>query len=140
MRIIEVITIIIYGIVGVISLLMAFKNIFAKSYLPFQEEAASIVWIKIDHRLRSVILGLMRISGLGFLVTAMLLLSFPIVNYFIQNEFIKYSIPVISFIFCIGLCLVNYKLYKQTNSKTPWKGSLFAMFAIIIGLILSVLQ
>jgi len=49
MRIIEVITIIIYGIVGVISLLMAFKNIFAKSYLPFQEEAASIVWIKIDH-------------------------------------------------------------------------------------------
>jgi len=31
-------------------------------------------------------------------------------------------------------------LYKQTNSKTPWKGSLFAMIALIVGLILSVLQ
>ena len=140
MRIIEVITIIIYGTVGVISLIMAFKNMFAISYLPFQEEAASLAWVKIDYRLRSVILGLLRISGLGFLVTAMLLLFFPIANYFVQNDFIKYSIPVISFIFCTGLCLVNYKLYKQTNSKTPWKGSLFAMIALIVGLILSVLQ
>ena len=134
------ITIILYGFVGVISLKMAFKNLFSKKYLLFHEKAAEKSWEEIDKRLQYVILAVMRISGLGFLVIALLLIVFPIVNQFIHNEFLKYSIPIIAFVFCSGLFLVNYNLYKQTNSTTPWKGSLFAMIAILTGIILSLLH
>jgi len=140
MRITEMITIILYGFVGVISLKMAFKNLFSKKYLLFHEKAAEKSWEEIDKRLQYVILAVMRISGLGFLVIALLLIVFPIVNQFIHNEFLKYSIPIIAFLFCSGLFLVNYNLYKQTNSTTPWKGSLFAMIAILAGIILSLLH
>ena len=140
MRTIEILTIIIYGFVGVISLIMATKSLFAKKYLVFHEKAAAIEWTEIDKRLQYVILALLRISGLGFLVTALILLVFPIVNYFVQDEFVRYSIPVLAFIFCSGLFIINYSLYKQSKSITPWKGSLFAMIAIIAGIILSVLQ
>jgi len=140
MRITEMITIILYGFVGVISLKMAFKNLFSKKYLLFHEKAAEKSWEEIDKRLQYVILAVMRISGLGFLVIALLLIVFPIVNQFIHNEFLKYSIPIIAFLFCSGLFLVNYNLYKQTNSTTPWKGSLFAMIAILTGIILSLLH
>jgi uncharacterized membrane protein YvlD (DUF360 family) len=119
---------------------MAYKSLFAKKYLVFHEKAASIEWTKIDKRLQYVILTLMRISGLGFLVIALLMLVFPIVNYFIQDEFVRFSIPFLAFIFCSGLFIINYSLYKFTKSMTPWKGSLFAMIAIIAGVILSVLQ
>jgi hypothetical protein len=140
MRIIEILTIVIYGIVGFISLIMAFKNLFAKRYLVFQEKAAAIEWNQVDVRLQYVILALMRISGLGFLVVALLMLVFPIVNYFFQDEFVRYSVPFLAFIFCSGLFLINYSLFRFTKSKTPWKGSLFAIIAIISGLILSVIQ
>jgi len=140
MRIFEILSLVIYGFVGVISLIMATKSLFAKKYLVFHEKAASIEWTQIDKRLQYVILALLKISGLGFLVTALLLLIFPIVNYFVKDEFIRYSIPVLAFIFCSGLFIINFSLYKQSKSMTPWKGSLFALIAIITGIILSVLQ
>jgi hypothetical protein len=140
MRTIEILTIVIYGFVGVISLIMAYKSLFAKKYLAFHEKAAAIEWTQLDKRLQYVILALLKISGLGFLVTALLLLIFPIVNYFRQDEFVRYFIPFLAFIFCSGLFIINYSLYKHTKSITPWKGSLFALVAIIAGVILSVLQ
>ena len=140
MRIFEILSLVIYGFVGVLSLIMATKSLFAKQYLVFHEKAAATEWTEIENRLQNVILALLKISGLGFLVTALLLLIFPIVNYFVQDEFIRYSIPFLAFIFCSGLFIINFSLYKQSKSMTPWKGSLFALIAIITGIILSVLQ
>ncbi|MCX6232300.1 MAG: hypothetical protein NTZ33_12245 [Bacteroidetes bacterium] len=136
----EIITIVIYALVGIISLIMACKCLFSNKFLPFHEIAAAIGWDKMDKPLQSVILALMRVSGLGFLVTALLLLLFPVVNYFVKDDFVKFSIPVLTFVFCSGLFLVNYNLYKQTKAATPWRGSVIAMFGIIIGMILSLLN
>jgi len=140
MRIPEVITIVLYGFVGAVSLKMAFKNLFSKKYLSFHEKAAGRSWEEIDKPLQVVILAVMRISGLGFLMVALLLLIFPVVNQFIHSEFLRYSIPIIAFLFCTGLFLVNYNLYKQTNTNTPWKRSLLAMIAIVAGIIISLLH
>jgi uncharacterized membrane protein HdeD (DUF308 family) len=81
----------------------------------------------------------MRLAGLGFLIIAILLLAFPVINYFIPNDFYKYSIPIVALIFCTGLFAINYSLYKKTKAETPWKGSLYAMVAIIAGIIISAL-
>ena len=140
MRIPEVITIVLYGFVGAVSLKMAFKNLFSKKYLSFHEKAAGRSWEEIDKPLQVVILAVMKISGLGFLMIAILLLIFPVVNQFINSEFLRYSIPIIAFLFCTGLFLVNYNLYKQTNTNTPWKRSLLAMIAIVAGIIISLLH
>jgi len=135
-----VITIVLYGFVGAVSLKMAFKNLFSKKYLSFHEKAAGRSWEEIDKPLQVVILAVMKISGLGFLMIAILLLIFPVVNQFIHSEFLRYSIPIIAFLFCTGLFLVNYNLYKQTNTNTPWKRSLLAMIAIVAGIIISLLH
>ena len=140
MRIPEVSTIVLYGFVGAVSLKMAFKNLFSKKYLSFHEKAAGRSWEEIDKPLQVVILAVMKISGLGFLMIAILLLIFPVVNQFIHSEFLRYSIPIIAFLFCTGLFLVNYNLYKQTNTNTPWKRSLLAMIAIVAGIIISLLH
>jgi hypothetical protein len=135
----EIITIVIYAFVGFISLIMAFKCLSSNKFLSFHEKAAGNGWDKLDLPLQSVILALMRISGLGFLVTALLLLLFPFVNYFKADKFVIFSIPLIALVFCTGLFIVNYKLYKQTKAKTPWKGAIISMFALICGLIISLI-
>ena len=139
MKTTEILSIAIYGIVGCIALNMAFKNLVSKKWIGFYEKAVTTSWDSLENPLKYVILALMRVSGLGFLMVSILLIVFPIVNHFINDTFLRVIIPAISFVFCLGLFLVNYLLHKQTNSRTPWKASLIAMTAIIIGLILSLL-
>ena len=133
----EIFPIGLYFIVGDVCLLMAYKNLFSIQFIPFHEKAAGIAWDKVDIPLQYTILALMRVSGLGFLVIGLLLTIFPIVNYFNADPFVKYAIPVISFLYCTGLFLVNYYLHIQTKAATPWKGSFYVMFIIIAGIVIS---
>jgi hypothetical protein len=139
-ELLKIIPILLYAFVGVISMVMAIKNLFSTRFLPFHEKAANKPWNEIDNSLKQIILSLLRLIGLGFLIISILLLAFPIINYFIPNEFYKYSIPFVAFIYCTGLFIFNYSLYKRTKADTPWKGSLYAMFAIITGMIISILN
>lgn len=136
----KAIPILIYMSVGVISMVMAVKNLFSTKFLTFHEMTANKPWDEIDNPLKLVILSLLRLAGLGFLIIAILLLTTPIMNYFIPNKFYKYSIPFIALIYCTGLFVNNYLLYRKTNAETPWKGSLYAMVAIIAGIIISILS
>lgn len=137
MKITELLSIILYGIVGFIALIMAIKNLVSKRWIVFHEKAAAKSWESLESPMKSVILALMHVSGLGFLVVSLLLLIFPVVNYYKQDILLKFSIPAISFVYCLGLFVANYHLHKQTDSATPWKGSLFSAIAIILGMILS---
>jgi hypothetical protein len=129
-----IISVALYLLVGVICLVMAYKSFSSKKYLPFHEEAAGKAWDTIDKPLQYVILTILRISGLGFLVVGLLLIIFPCINYYRPDTFVKYSIPVIALIYCIGLFLFNYNLYKKTGANTPWIGSIVAMVIISIGI------
>jgi hypothetical protein len=138
-ELIKILSILLYMIVGIISMVMAVKSLFSNKFLLFHERAANKTWDEIDNPLKLVILSLLRLVGLGFLIISILLLVFPIVNYFIPNNFYKYSIPIVALIFTTGLFFMNYSLYKKTKATTPWKGSLYAMLAIIVGFIISLL-
>ena len=133
----QFIPIVLYGILGIVSLVMAFKSLFSIKFISFHEKAAAKSWEDLDNPLQFVILAMMKVSGLGFLVVAILMLVFPVINYFRPDSFIKYAVPATSFVFCTGLFLVNYYLYKRTKAMTPWRGSLAAMLFIVAGIILS---
>lgn len=139
-EIFKTIPIVLYMFVGVISLVMAVKNLFSNKFLPFHEKAANKRWDEIDNPLKLVILTFMRLAGLGFLIISILLLVFPIINYFIPNNFYRYLIPIVALIYCTGLFVINYLLYKKTKANTPWKGSLYAMLAIMVGIIMQKMQ
>jgi hypothetical protein len=135
---ISFIPVFLYFVVGMISLVMAFKCLFSNKLLPFHEKAAGKPWNEIENSLKPVIISMLRISGLGFLIISILLIVFPVVNYVHQNEFCKYSVPGLALLYCTGLFVINYSLYKSTKAETPWKGSLYAMVAIIAGIIVSI--
>ena len=136
-EIFKIVPIGLYFIVGAISLIMAFKSLLSKKFIPFHEAAAGKPWDQVDRPLQFVIIALMRVSGLGFLVVALLLMVFPTVNYFKPDPFVRFAIPSITFLYCAGLFLANYYLYKQSKTSTPWKGALLAMVIIIIGIAIS---
>jgi hypothetical protein len=132
-----IISIVLNVIVGAVCLFMALKQILAKEYLPFHAEAAAKPWKELDSKLQEVILTMMRISGLGFLITALLLLVFPVFNYWERNLFIQYSAPILASIFCLGLFILNFKMYKKTHAKTPWQASIIALCVLLVSIALS---
>jgi hypothetical protein len=133
----KILPLVLYLAIGCISLLMAIKSLFSRKFLPFHEEAYGKNWESIELNLQLVFLALLKISGLGFLVIALLLLSAPVFNYFIPNSYLQYVIPFIAFLFSTGLFLFNYLLYRRTKAKTPWKNSLYVMLVILICICLS---
>jgi hypothetical protein len=136
----DIITIIPVGLylsVSAISFIMAYKSIFSNTFLPFHGQAAGMSWDTIDRSLQFVVIALMRVSGLGFLVIALLLMISPIINYFNSHIFLKYGMPVIALMYCIGLFVINFALYKKTKAPTPWKGSLYAGLIIFTGIVIS---
>jgi hypothetical protein len=134
----KLIPVVLYFIVGMISLAMAFKNLLADKYLPFHEQAAGKSWDAVEEPLKPVILSLLRLSGLGFLIVSVLMVVFPAVNFFIPDAMIKFSVPAIALIYCIGLFVINYLLHIQTKADTPWRGSLYAVFIIVVGIVISI--
>jgi hypothetical protein len=117
---------------------MALKSIFAGSFLPFHEKAANKPWNEIEEPLKNVILSLLRLGGLGFLIISILLIVCTGINFFVQSDIYKYAIPIVALIYCTGLSVNNYVLFKNTKTNTPWKGSLYAALIILAGLILSI--
>lgn len=137
-EVIRIVPVVLFILVGIICGVMAFKNLSSKQYLPFHEQATKKKWTELDSSLQTLILSLMRLIGFGFLIVALLLIVCPVVNYFIPNLFYKFAVPTFALIFCAGLFLTNYQLYRRTGSKTPWKGSIYAMLILIAGMIVSI--
>jgi hypothetical protein len=136
---IKAIPVILYFLVGIISLVMAQKSLFSKGFLPFHEAAVGTSLGKLDQRVQNVILALMRTTGLGFLSVGSLLVVFPVVNYLKPDPVIRLGIPFVCEVYCLGLFLTNYRLHKKSGVETPWKGSLIAVVVIAIGMIISYL-
>lgn len=129
-----------YFLVGLISLVMAFKSLSSTRFLPFHEAASGKSWDTLDKPLQGVVVALLRVGGLGFLVVGLLLLIFPIVNIYLQDRFTMLAVPAITLIYCCGLFWANYHLYKQTGASTPWKGSLAAAGIVCAGIVISILS
>ena len=137
--VIKIIPIIGYLIVGVISLVMAQKSLFSKGFISFHEEAAGTSLEKLDGRVQDVIRALMKTTGLSFLVVGLLLMVFPLINYFRPNAIIGLGIPFVCGIYCFGLFQTNFQLHKKSGVKTPWKASLMSLAIITVGIIISML-
>jgi hypothetical protein len=137
---IRIVPIVLYFLVGIICLIMAKKSILSKKFLPFHEQAVGKFWEEIETSVQQLILTLMKLVGLGFLINAIMLTVFPIIELYFPCVFFRYSIPSIAIIFCIGLSYFNYLLYKRTKAETPWKKSIVATAILIIGVIVSLIN
>ena len=129
--------------VGLVALVMASKSLLGRRLVRFQEEAAQTNWETISLPLRHVIVALMRVAGLGWLVVALLMTVFPVVSLFTRGArvpLLVYGPPAVGLIYCGGLFVVTYNLHRVTKTATPWKGSLIAMTAVALGMLLAVLS
>jgi len=129
-----------YMVVGIVSAVMAFKSLTWRTFLPFHERAAGLPWDSLGAGGQAVVLALMRVSGLGFLVVALLLVVFPVVTYGDQGLFMRFAVPSVALLYCVGLLVINFRLSAKTGVTTPWKGALYAALLLLVGMTMAAIQ
>lgn len=131
----------IYLFAGVIALLMARKSLSSGRLLPFHETASGVDWDSLAPGMRSVLLALLKSTGLGFLVVGMVtvLLSALETRRVLRmgswDPLVVSLGAILPLIFCLGLARINYRLMRETGARTPWKGSLYAAAALLVALL-----
>jgi hypothetical protein len=138
--VLEIASIVLFFIVGIICLVMAYTAMFARRYLPFHEEGAGMKWEEHGPNLQATILTLVNLSGLGFLVVGLMLVVLPILNRFDRSLVLAVSVPILALVFCAGLAYFNYQLHRKTKADTPWQSTLIAMVLIVIAFVLSLFR
>jgi hypothetical protein len=138
--VLQIVSIVLYFIVGVICLSMAYATMFAKRYLPFHEQGAGMKWEEHSPGLQATILTLLRLSGLGFLVVGLMLVVLPIINYFEHSLVLAVSVPTLALVFCAGLAYFNYQFHRMTKADTPWQSTIGAMAFILVAFVLSLFR
>ena len=135
-----IVSITLFFVVGLICFTMAYKNLFGARFLPFHEQASGSRWEDLKTGVQDTILTLLQVSGLGFLVVALLLAVVPVIGYFRHDIVLVILVPAIAIIFCFGLFLFNYRLYRKTKADTPWQASLLALAIVAFSMVLSLLS
>ena len=126
---------VLFGVMGVVALTMAWRGLTAQSLLPFHQAATGRPWTELAPGEQSVATALTRSLGLGFLAAGLALLVACVTDLAHQNV-ATYSLAAIALVFCTGLAVINRRLQLATSAGTPWKQSLYAVVAIIVALAL----
>ena len=84
-----------------------------------------------------MILALLRQSGLGFLLTGLLLFVGAAATLASLGLVAEFAPPLLALVFCSGLYVVNGRLGAATGAATPARESLYACIAICAGLAVS---
>jgi hypothetical protein len=121
---------VLFGLVGVVALMMARRGLTAKSLLPFHQAAAGRPWAELSPGEKSVATALTRALGLGFLAAGLSLLISS-VTAVAHQDVATYALAAIALVFCGGLALINRRLHLDAFVDTPWKQSLYAVAAIV---------
>jgi len=122
---------VLFGLVGVVALTMAWRGLTAKRLLPFHQAATGRPWAELSPGEKSVATALTRALGLGFLTAGLALLTAG-VTALAHQDVATYALAAIALVFCSGLAVINRRLQRDTSIGTPWKGSLYAAVAIVV--------
>ena len=125
--------------IALVSLRMAWKGLFARTWLPFHSAAAETSWDALSPRLRALLLFQVRMVGLGFLVEFLLLAAVPISLFRRPDLLVTLAVFGIGTTFCIGLGVLTRRLHRETGAATPWKACFTAAGLLALAAVLAIL-
>jgi hypothetical protein len=121
-------------LVGLVALSMA-SRLFSRRFVPFHEQAAGTTLDRLDGRLQSVVVALMRVSAAGFLVVGLATTVLPVLVLLGADPALRPVAGGLALVFCALLAWANWRLARETGARTPWIASGLAAGALALGLL-----
>lgn len=135
----KLLSLILYAIVAIASLVFAGLYLFRKKLMPYHLEAIDKKWEDIDPKYRIIFMALFRMTGLGFLMGAFLILSqfYVFWTYDLMRIQVSTLIFTYSMIFWIITFFITSRARKKSQANIPANGCLIAIIITGLGYLLS---
>ena len=122
-----------YATIG--SLFAGIRLLANKTFLSFHQQVAGTLWSDIPEGIRLLILALMRVAGMGALVTAVLSFLNVFPSVFAVNRLLSVLIGGCTAMYWLAVFIITFYVHKRTNANTPFKSSFSVFVVALIGTI-----
>ena len=127
--------------VGISSLFIGGKFLFAKQIFPYHEKIIEISWQELPKNFKNLMITLLKMAGSGIFALGFLNLAFGFIYWKNSLEVQPISILLIADFICwFSIFMITFSTFRKTKVETPWKSSAFILILIIISLILIFLK
>ena len=122
-----------YGAIALVSLIFGIIYLTRRQFMPYHSLALEKPWSEVEPNTQTLILALMRVTGGGFMTTAIaisVLLYFPFAE---GEQWAAYSLFLICFCTSAGSGYATYLVRRHTPGNPPFKLSIMTIALSIIG-------
>ncbi len=122
-----------------LSLLAAFSLIYLlrPEFMPYHASAVGMNWEDVPPAFQTLILGLMKATGGGWLATAVAMAVILFKPFKRGELWARWAVPFIGLTTAVPLLYLTLTIALRTSATTPWLAALIGVLLQISGLILS---
>ena len=126
-----------YAAVG--SFFAGIRLLTSRTFLPFHQQAVGVPWGEIPERVRLLILALMRVAGIGAVLTGALCVLDCFPSIFCIDRHLAVGVGVGTVIYWFVIYSITLYVHRRTNADTPFRASFSVFTASLIGTIIRAL-
>ena len=113
------------------------RYLLSSQIMPYHLQVIGRSWNDLDPRLQMMLLGLLRLGGIGQLSTGIALGILTLLPFRSGQRWAYWAIPVVGFIYCAYITYSASDLHSSTQAATPWKEVMILSLVLVAAYLLT---
>lgn len=125
-----------YGVTGIISVVLGSVYVLRDEFMPYHSQALGQPWESLDTATQTLLLALMDVAGAGWAVTGALVCVLVLFPFRAGERWARWVIPAALIILYAPILFATLEVLASTPASPPWYGNAAALTATTIGILL----
>ena len=125
-------------LVSIALIAFSLRYLLSSQIMPYHLQVIDRSWNDLDARLQMMLLGLLRLGGIGQLSTGITLGILTLIPFRRGQRWAYWAIPIIGFIYGTPIAYGAYALHRSTQAATPWKVVVIILLVLLVAYFLTI--
>jgi len=126
-----------YSLCAVVSAVFAIIYLVRTRFVPYHQEALGLAWEKLEARLQTLLLALMRSAGGALLAASVSMAFLLLIPFRAEQACARYAIPIVGLTAALPAFYANILVRVRTKAHAPTIASAAAVGLLALGIIFS---
>jgi hypothetical protein len=124
-------------LVSIAFIASAFRYLLSSQIMPYHLEVIGRSWSDFDPRLQMMLLGLLRLGGIGQLSAGVAIGIFTLIPFRHGERWAYWAIPLTGLLWCVPIFYGAHALHSSTGAGTPWKAVMILSLVLVAAYLLT---
>ena len=126
-----------YAIAALLLLVFALVYLTRSEFMPYHSDAVGLEWAEVDPAFQTLVLGLMRVCGGGWLATVLAMFFLLLKPFREGARWSCWALPVIGLAATLPALYATLYIAHYTSANPPWIAAVIGILLLIAGRIFS---